>query len=138
MPPINVHFLKNYWRRWGFIYSWLRAKITLLPSSLQTNHHHAITQFKWQKCPSTSKKQVITFGIRNNLIRARTLSYLANNKQLNNVRLLLLSIAYVMYLGLVYMSWSQVKLKLTLELEILRNQLKVELNNLRHGTKIMG
>ena len=32
------------------------AKMTLLPSSLQRNYYHDITQFKGQKCPSTSKK----------------------------------------------------------------------------------
>ena len=40
----------------GFKYPWLMAKMTFLPSSLQWNHHHAITQFKGQKYPSTSKK----------------------------------------------------------------------------------
>ena len=40
----------------GFIYPWLMAQMTLLPSSIQWNHYHAIMQFKGQKCPSTSKK----------------------------------------------------------------------------------
>ena len=31
--------------------------MTLLSSLLQPNHSNAITQFKGQKCPSTSKKR---------------------------------------------------------------------------------
>ena len=31
--------------------------MTILPSSLQKNHHHTITQFKGQKCPSTFKER---------------------------------------------------------------------------------
>ena len=47
----------------GFIYPWLRAQMTLLSSLLQWNYHHAIRQFKRQKCPSTSKKQDITNNV---------------------------------------------------------------------------
>ena len=35
----------------------LEAKMTILPSSLQGNHHNAITQIKGQECPSTFKKK---------------------------------------------------------------------------------
>ena len=34
----------------------VKAQMTLLPSLLQPNHSNAITKFKGQKCPSTSKK----------------------------------------------------------------------------------
>ena len=35
----------------------LDAKKIILPSSLQRNHHNAITQIKGQECPSISKKR---------------------------------------------------------------------------------
>ena len=35
----------------------LEAKKIILPTSLQRNHHHTITQIKGQECPSTSKKR---------------------------------------------------------------------------------
>ena len=35
----------------------LGDKMTILPSSFQRNHHHAITQFKEQECPFASKKR---------------------------------------------------------------------------------
>ena len=35
----------------------VKAQMTLLPSLLQPNHYNAITKFRGQKCPSTSKKK---------------------------------------------------------------------------------
>ena len=35
----------------------LGLNMTILPSSLQRNHHHTIAQFEGQECPSSSKKK---------------------------------------------------------------------------------